>query len=77
MFKRFRWWMVAVVLSIIAFFFYNLLSEDKQAVEEFANEFFSYTLPTKTKIIEKEYDYGVSYGGGPWGVEVNLLPLLI
>ncbi|SER97386.1 hypothetical protein [Psychrobacillus sp. OK032] len=67
MLKRYRWWIGALVFSIVAFFFYDLLSEDKQTVEEFANEFFSYTLPTKTKIIEKGYDYGVSYGGGPWG----------
>ncbi|MGG4268235.1 hypothetical protein [Peribacillus simplex] len=67
MFKRYRWWMVGLVLSIVAFFFYDLLSEDKQTVEEFANNFFSYTLPTKPKIIEKGYDYGVSFGGGPWG----------
>ncbi|PJN89552.1 hypothetical protein [Bacillus sp. mrc49] len=67
MLKRYKWWMGVLIFSIVAFFFYDLLSEDKQTVEEFANKYFSYTLPIKTKIIEKGFDYGVSYGGGPWG----------
>ncbi|AOH57432.1 hypothetical protein ABE28_024095 (plasmid) [Peribacillus muralis] len=67
MFKRYRWWMVVLALSIVAFYFYDLLSADKRTVEEYANRLYSYPLPPNTEIIDKGFDYGVSYGGGPWG----------
>ena len=52
----------AIVWSAVSFF-----SQDRKNAEEFANKFFSSPLPPKTKELDRGFDYGVGYGGGPWG----------
>ena len=59
-----------IILSIIlavSWLAVSFFSQDKKTAEKFANKVFSYPLPPKTKGLEQGFDYGVSYGGGPWG----------
>ncbi|MGE7185345.1 hypothetical protein ACQKKK_15455 [Peribacillus sp. NPDC006672] len=56
-----------MIIAILAWSSYDFFSKDKKTAEEFANKLYSYPLPPDTEIIDKGFDYGVSYGGGPWG----------
>ena len=59
-----------IILSIIlavSWLAVSFFSQDKKTAEEFANKVFSYPLHSKTKVLEQGFDYGVNYGGGPWG----------
>ncbi|MGG4268109.1 hypothetical protein [Peribacillus simplex] len=67
MIKKYKWWIVILVIAILAWPFYDFFSKDKKTAEEFANKLYSYPLPPDTEIIDKGFDYGVTYGGGPWG----------
>lgn len=53
---------VAVTWLAAAFF-----NQDKKTAEEFAIKIFSTPLPPKTKVLDRGFDYGVTYGGGPSG----------
>ncbi|PLR91940.1 hypothetical protein [Bacillus sp. T33-2] len=34
---------------------------------KYADKLLEYKVPEKTEVIEQDFDYGVIYGGGPWG----------
>lgn len=53
---------LAIVCLAVSFF-----SQDKKNAEEFAKKFFSTPLPPETKELDRGFDFGVAYGGGPWG----------
>ncbi len=67
MFKRYRLWFFIVVIVLVICFVNAILSKDNDTAKKFANELYSYPLPLKTVVMDKGFDYGVAYGGGPWG----------
>lgn len=59
--------MVLAIILVISWLTVSFFSQDKQTAEEFANKVYTLPLPPKTKVIDQGFDYGVGYGGGPWG----------
>lgn len=58
--------MILISIAIILLFYY-VLGQGHRYAKLYSSELFYYELPKKTKIIEKNFDYGVLYGGGPTG----------
>lgn len=58
--------MISISIAIILLLYY-LLGQEHRYAKIYSNELFDYELPKKTKVIEKDFDYGVLYGGGPTG----------
>ena len=46
---------------------YFIFGQEYRYAKKHANQLFDYPLPPKTEVIDKDFDYGVLYGGGPWG----------
>ena len=65
--KRYKILIILSLILAVSWLAVSFFSQDKKTAEEFANKVFSYPLPLKTKVLEQGFDYGVSYGGGPWG----------
>lgn len=65
--KKFKILIILSVIVAVSWLAVSFFSQDEKTAEEFANKVFSYPLPPKTKVLEQGFDYGVSYGGGPWG----------
>ena len=57
----------SAVILIIGFLIYALFGQEYLYAKSFAAEFYEYPLPDKTKVTEKNFDYGVLFGGGPSG----------
>jgi hypothetical protein len=51
----------------VLFMFYVFVGQEYVYAKKYANRILEYKLPEKTEIIEQDFDYGVLYGGGPWG----------
>lgn len=47
--------------------FYVLVGQEYVYAKKYANRLLKFELPEKTEVIEQDFDYGVLYGGGPWG----------
>jgi hypothetical protein len=47
--------------------FYIFFGQEYVYAKKYADKLLDYQLPEKTKALEEEFDYGVLYGGGPWG----------
>ena len=58
---------VLVSLITIEFILYAFIGERYLYARSFASELFKYPLPPKTNVVNKDFDYGIFYGGGPWG----------
>lgn len=65
--KKSKYIFVIAIILVISWLAVSFFSQDKKTAEEFANRVYSFPLPPKTKVVKQGYDYGVSYGGGPWG----------
>ncbi|QFF98980.1 hypothetical protein PB01_09115 [Psychrobacillus glaciei] len=65
--KRFKILIILSIILAVSWLAVSFFSQDKKTAEEIANKVFSYPLPPKTKLLEQGFDYGVGYGGGPWG----------
>ena len=65
--KRYRILIILSIILAVSWIAVSFFSQDKKTAQEFANKVFSYPLPSKTKVLEQGFDYGVGYGGGPWG----------
>ncbi|MEN1969662.1 hypothetical protein WMZ97_16490 [Lentibacillus sp. N15] len=51
----------------VFFIFYFFIGQEYVYAKKYANTLFQYELPEKTEVVGKKFDYGVLYGGGPWG----------
>ena len=61
------WILITIFLFIpLAFYTYGTI-KDIHTVEKVAHTLFSYPLPPKTEEIDKYANYGLVYGGGPYG----------
>ncbi|TDL31996.1 hypothetical protein E2R51_12335 [Jeotgalibacillus sp. S-D1] len=62
---------IIIILTFLAIFalglFYIFFGQEYVYAKKYANRLLEYKLPEKTKVIEQDFDYGVLYGGGPWG----------
>lgn len=56
-----------LIILAVSWLAVSFFSQDKKTAEEFANKVFSSPLPSKTKELDRGFDYGVGYGGGPSG----------
>lgn len=64
--KKRSYTIVLISITIILLLYY-VLGQQYRYAKVYANQLFNYPTPERTKIIEKDFDYGVLYGGGPWG----------
>ncbi|MGA9289186.1 MAG: hypothetical protein WBV93_12680 [Anaerobacillus sp.] len=64
--KKLSLFLILIIFGIIVSLSYVFGQEDRYA-KQFAYEFFERSLPTKTVLIERGYDYDYIYGGGPSG----------
>ncbi|MFL0366175.1 hypothetical protein ACH0BF_24600 [Pseudobacillus sp. 179-B 2D1 NHS] len=55
------------VAICILFLFYVFVGQEYVYAKKYANRLLDFELPEKTEVIEQDFDYGVLYGGGPWG----------
>lgn len=58
---------VSAAILIIGFLIYALFSQEYLYAKSFAAELYDYPLPEKMKVIKKDFDYGVLFGGKPSG----------
>ncbi|MFC4323058.1 hypothetical protein [Litchfieldia salsa] len=69
--KRSVRWIVAIpfifVGLFVVFMIYVFAGQEYVYAKNYANQLLEYELPERTTIIEQDFDYGVLYGGGPWG----------
>jgi hypothetical protein len=49
------------------FMFYVFVGQEYVYAKKYAKTLLEYELPEKTEVVVKDFDYGVLYGGGPWG----------
>ncbi|MGE6206337.1 hypothetical protein [Guptibacillus hwajinpoensis] len=58
-----------LVISIFVFsvFIYYIYGQEYRYAKKIANNLFELSIPEKTVLLEKGYDYGQFYGGGPTG----------
>ncbi len=47
--------------------FYIFVGQEYIYAKKYANKLLEFELPENTEVIEQDFDYGVLYGGGPWG----------
>ncbi|MCP3029610.1 hypothetical protein [Halobacillus sp. A5] len=64
-YKFFMLLLIALLTPVLIIVF--LYIQDKMTVKDYAQEFYSHQLPQNTKILDKGHNFGVFYGGGPWG----------
>ncbi|MDT0150197.1 hypothetical protein [Priestia aryabhattai] len=65
--KKLKLLSICLVLIGISFLSYYIFGQEHRYAKRYAYQLFDYPLPQKTKVIEKDFDHGVLYGGGPWG----------
>ncbi|WP_130805595.1 hypothetical protein [Senegalia massiliensis] len=65
--KNKKLFIVLLISITIILLLYYVFGQGHRYAKSYANRLFAYQLPEKTKIIEKDFDYGVLYGGGPRG----------
>lgn len=65
--KKYKILIILAIFLIGSWSAMYFFGQDKRTAEEFANKFYSYPLPPKTKVTDQGFDYGVGYGGGPSG----------
>lgn len=65
--KRYKILIILSIILAVSWLAVSFFSQDKKTAEEYANNFFSHPIPPETKVLEQGFDYGVGYGGGPWG----------
>lgn len=58
---------IIIILIVIILLAYYVFGQEYRYAKINSNRLFDYELPKKTKLIEKDFDYGVLYGGGPSG----------
>ncbi|WP_168123937.1 hypothetical protein [Paenibacillus sp. HB172176] len=58
---------IAFLVLGVSFMFYFFVGQKYAYAKKYANTLFEYEMPAATQVIEKDFDYGVFYGGGPWG----------
>ncbi|WP_110926128.1 hypothetical protein [Bacillus massiliglaciei] len=51
----------------VGFVLYVLFGQKYMYAKSFASELYHYPLPKETKMVDKNFDYGVLFGGGPSG----------
>lgn len=56
-----------ISIVLIGVLIYALFDQEYLYAKSFADELYDYPLPGKTKIVDKNFDYGVLFGGGPSG----------
>lgn len=65
--NKFKLLSICLVLISISSLSYYIFGQEHRYAKRYAYHFFDYPLPQKTKVIEKDFNHGVLYGGGPWG----------
>lgn len=65
--NKYKLLLLAALIITISWATVHFFNHDKRAAKDFAEEFYAIPLPPKTKIIDQDFNYGVYYGGGPWG----------
>lgn len=65
--NKYKLLLLAALVITISWATVHFFNHDKRAAKDFAEEFYAIPLPPKTKIIDQDFNYGVYYGGGPWG----------
>lgn len=56
-----------MILISIGSLSYYIFGQEYRYAKSFSKQLIEYPLPAKTQVIEKNFDYGVLYGGGPKG----------
>ncbi|PFA60049.1 hypothetical protein [Bacillus sp. AFS015896] len=68
MLKRNKILITLLLISIvIGLLLYYIFGQEYRYAKKYANQLFDHPLPEKTEVIEKDFEYGVLYGGGPSG----------
>lgn len=57
----------SLLVVVLGFLWYVFWGQEYQYASGFASKLYNYPLPPETKIINKDFDYGVFYAGGPSG----------
>ncbi|MBP2242303.1 hypothetical protein J2Z40_002877 [Cytobacillus eiseniae] len=69
--KRNVKWIITVTILLIGLFIlfmvYVFVGQEYVYAKKYANRLLEFELPIKTTVIDQDFDYGVIYGGGPWG----------
>lgn len=65
--KRFLPFMIVLGGLIVLFLFYVFVGQEYLYAKKYANRLLELELPRKSEVIKQDFDYGVIYGGGPWG----------
>lgn len=65
--KKLKLLSICLVLIGIGSLSYYIFGQEHRYAKRYAHQFFDYPLPQKTKVMEKGFDHGVLYGGGPSG----------
>lgn len=66
--KRSVKWILTVSFVLVGLcVLYVFVGQEYVYAKKYANELLEFQIPDKTKVIEEDFDYGVIYGGGPWG----------
>ncbi|MEE6132321.1 MULTISPECIES: hypothetical protein [Priestia] len=65
--NKYKLLLLAALITTISWRTIYFLSHDKRTAKAFAEEFYAIPLPPKTTVIDQAFNYGVFYGGGPWG----------
>lgn len=55
-----------LILGVLGLF-YIFAGQEYVYAKNYADRLLDYKVPEKTKVIEQNFEYGVFYGGGPWG----------
>lgn len=58
---------ISIPILLIGFFIYALFGQGYLYAKFFASKLYAYPLPDKTKVADRNFDYGVLFGGGPSG----------
>lgn len=69
--KRRVKWAKSIILVLIGlsvlFVSYVFFGQEYVYAKKYANKLLEFEIPVKTEVIDQDFDYGVLYGGGPWG----------
>lgn len=55
------------VITCILLLLYVFVGQEYVYAKKYANKLLEFKLPEQTEVIDQDFDYGVLYGGGPWG----------
>ena len=56
-----------VVGVCVLLMFYVFVGQEYVYAKKYAKRLLEFEIPEKTEVIEQDFDYGIFYGGGPWG----------